>query len=422
MNFITTPVKGMSDILPADMKLREHVLRLIRDTYATYGFEEIATPSMEHIENLSGRIGGENEKLIFRVLKRGRELEKGLETGELSDCGMRYDLTVPLARYYSNLKNQLPTPLKALQIGNVWRADKPQKGRFRQFTQCDIDIIGDSSVMAEIELIAATCGMLTRIFGEVGVTDFTVHINDRRILKAMAQGAGFAPEQFDDVFIALDKMDKIGPEGVRESLLKSGCEEAAADSYLAMFDGFVSGESAGDFCGRVCEGELLADVPAQIDLIMNSAAGMTAPGVHLLFDPTLVRGMSYYTGTIFEITIDGYNFSIAGGGRYDEMIGRFSGQQAPACGFSIGFERIVTILKDLDWKDPEAGREKIAYLVDEKAGSEKIMEVFARASRDREEGAVVSVQPLRKNAKFQVESLEKNGYGRVRKVYADTEL
>ena len=207
MKFITTPVKGMNDFLPEDMRLREHVLGLIRETYATYGFDQIETPAMEHIENLTGRQGGENEKLIFKVLKRGRELEKGMETGELADCGLRYDLTVPLARYYANNKNSLPTPLKALQMGSVWRADKPQKGRFRQFTQCDIDIIGDGSIMAEIELIAATSKMLTRIFSEVGIREFTVHINDRRILKAMAASAGFTPEQYDDVFIILDKMD-----------------------------------------------------------------------------------------------------------------------------------------------------------------------------------------------------------------------
>ena len=421
MKFITTPVKGMSDFLPEDMRLREHVLRLIRDTYATYGFEEIGTPCMEHIENLSGKVGGENEKLIFRVLKRGRELEKGLATGELADCGMRYDLTVPLARYYASLRNQLPSPLKALQIGNVWRADKPQKGRFRQFTQCDIDIIGDGSVMAEIELIGATCGMLTRIFSEVGITDFTVHINDRRILKAMAAGAGFAPEQYDDVFISLDKMDKIGADGVRESLIDDGCAPEAADRYIAMFGQLQPEDTAQAFCARVC-GEEAAKAAEQLDLIMHSAGTMTAPGVHLAFDPTLVRGMSYYTGTIFEITIDGYNFSIAGGGRYDELIGRFSGQQAPACGFSIGFERIVTILKDLGWKDPDGGAKRVAYLVDEKAGSEKLMEVFAKAARDRAEGMTVSVQPLRKNAKFQVETLEKGGDDEVKKVYGDTEL
>ena len=423
--FIASPVKGMNDFLPADMRLRAHVQGLIRESYKTYGFDEIETPVMEHIENLSGKIGGENEKLIFKIMKRGRDLEKGLQTGEIADNGLRYDLTVPLARYYANNRNELPMPLKALQIGNVWRADKPQKGRFRQFTQCDIDIIGDGSVMAEIELIAATSNMLSRIFSEVDVHEFTIHINDRRILKAMAASAGFEEDQYDDVFILLDKMDKIGLEGVKEALLDKGFSEAAVLKYVSMFadeDGekAACGPVVSDFCGRVCADTLDGRVMENMDIIMKSVAQMIAPAIHIQFDPTLVRGMSYYTGTIFEITIDGYNFSIAGGGRYDNMIGRFLGQQTPACGFSIGFERIVTILKDLGWKEPEGGKERIAYLVDEKSGAEKLTEVFARATALREEGKIVTVQPLKKNAKFQVETLEKNGYAKIRKIYGDT--
>ena len=422
MKFISTPVKGMNDFLPEDMRLRQHVLQLIRETYATYGFDEIETPAMEHIENLTGRVGGENEKLIFKVMKRGRELEKGLATGEIADSGLRYDLTVPLSRYYANNRNNLPTPLKALQIGNVWRADKPQKGRFRQFTQCDIDIIGDSSVMAEIELIAATSRMLTRIFSEVGISEFTVHINDRRILKAMAAAAGFPADSYDDVFIILDKMDKVGEEGVRQALLDKGFEPEAVERYTGMFRETGSGLQCSAFCRKVCAETLDEKIPAGMDIIMQSVSAMIDPGVTLMFDPTLVRGMSYYTGTIFEITIDGYNFSIAGGGRYDEMIGRFSNQQAPACGFSIGFERIVTILRDLNWSAPDQDQKRIAFLVDEKSGLSKLTEVFSLATRLRENGNIVTVQPLKKNAKFQVETLEKNGYSQIRKVYADTVL
>ena len=422
MKFISTPVKGMNDFLPADMRLREHVLSLIRSTYATYGFDEIETPVMEHIENLSGKIGGENEKLIFKIMKRGRELEKGLESGEIADSGLRYDLTVPLARYYANNRNELPTPLKALQIGNVWRADKPQKGRFRQFTQCDIDIIGDSSIMAEIELIAATSKMLTRIFSEVGIREFTVHINDRRILKAMAASAGFPAEDFDEVFILLDKMDKIGLDGVKEAMLEKGYAAEAVERYIDMFRMITPDLVCGEFTAKTCADALDEEVPANMDVILKGVRSMIDPSVKLQFDPTLVRGMSYYTGTIFEITIDGYNFSIAGGGRYDEMIGRFSNQAAPACGFSIGFERIITILRDLNWKEPQADAEKTALLVDEKAGTDKLLEAFACATKLREEGSTVTVEPLKKNAKFQVETLEKNGYTRIRKIYADTQL
>ena len=422
MKFIATPVKGMNDFLPSDMRLRSHVLKVIRETYARFGFDEIETPAMEHIENLSGKVGGENEKLIFKVMKRGRDLEKGLASGEIVDSGLRYDLTVPLSRFYACHRAELSSPLKALQIGNVWRADKPQKGRFRQFTQCDLDIIGDASPLAEIELIAATSSVLKKIFAEVGIGSFTVHINDRRILKGMAGAAGFDPERFDEVFILLDKMDKIGLDGVRDALLENGFEPAAVEAYIRMFSTRKQDGSCSEICGCMCPETLQTQAPQNLDRVMSTVGAMVQEGVHLLFDPTLVRGMSYYTGTIFEITLDGYSFSVAGGGRYDDMIGRFSGQDVPACGFSIGFERIVTILRDMNWQEPENGYGRKAYLLDEKAGDEKLLEVMRLAAKEREEGITVTVQPLKKNAKFQVETLEKEGYSNIRKVYADTQL
>ena len=436
MKFIQTPVKGMQDFLPGDMALRQHVLGVIRETYGRFGFTEIETPVMEHIENLTGKNGGENEKLIFKVEKRGRELEKALgkvrDDGEMSpdaagteiaDSALRYDLTVPLCRYYSCHKNELPTPFKALQIGNVFRADRPQKGRFRQFTQCDIDIIGDNSVMAEIELIAATSGALHRIFAEVGVSGFTVHISDRRILRAMARSAGFAEEEYEEVFIILDKMDKIGLDGVREDLLASGYDEEKVDKYVGFFRLYQDGraEDVVSFIESTCADAIEEGASKDLELIMSAARAMISDDITLKFDPTLVRGMSYYTGTIFEITIDNYSFSIAGGGRYDRMVGRFCGQDAPACGFSIGFERIVTILKDLNWKEEGAGAKK-AYLVDMKGASDRITEVFGKAAAQRADGMTVVVQPLKKNAKFQVETLEKSGYTDILKVYSDTQL
>ncbi len=436
MKFIQTPVKGMQDFLPEDMALRQHVLGVIRETYGRYGFTEIETPVMEHIENLTGKNGGENEKLIFKVEKRGRELEKSLQKirqaedlpsdaagTEIADSALRYDLTVPLCRYYSNHKNDLPTPFKALQIGNVFRADRPQKGRFRQFTQCDIDIIGDNSVMAEIELIAATSDALHRIFAEVGVSGFTVHIGDRRILRAMAKSAGFAEEEFDDVFIILDKMDKIGLDGVREDLLKNGYSPEKVERYVGYFRIFREdeGQDPAEFISKTCADAIEQGAQKDLAMILSAARAMISSDITLKFDPTLVRGMSYYTGTIFEISIDNYSFSIAGGGRYDKMVGRFCGQDAPACGFSIGFERIVTILRDLNWKEDVSAQRK-AYLVDMKSASDRITEVFALASKERSEGASVVVQPLKKNAKFQVETLEKGGYTQILKVYGDTQL
>lgn len=444
MKFIQTPVKGMQDFLPADMQLRQHVLSVIRSTYGQFGFNEIETPMMEHIENLTGKNGGENEKLIFKVLKRGADLQRGLakvkadETGsassegdELADSALRYDLTVPLSRYYSCHKNELPTPFKALQIGNVFRADRPQKGRFRQFTQCDIDIIGDNSNMAEIELIAATSKALTRIFSEVDVHGFTVHINDRRILRAMAENAGFPEESVGEVFIILDKMDKIGIDGVREELIGEGYDQSAVETYIGYFadledllkgkEGEAQAQIIEDFITRTCGDKIEAGVAQSLATIMQAAGGMIDKDITLKFDPTLVRGMGYYTGTIFEITIDNYSFSIAGGGRYDKMVGKFSGQDAPACGFSIGFERIYTILKDIGWKSSEAC-EKKAYLVDLKSASSRVPEVFTKATSEREAGSTVTVEPLKKNAKFQIDTLEKAGYTSVVKVYADTQL
>ena len=436
MSFVQTPVKGMQDFLPEDMALRQHVLGLIRDTYRRYGFSQIGTPAMEHIQNLTGKNGGENEKLIFKVEKRGREFEKSLqkvqqeegisseEAGtQLADSALRYDLTVPLCRYYANHKQDLPSPFKALQIGDVFRADRPQKGRFRAFTQCDIDIIGDPSVMAEIELIAATSEALHRIFAEVGVSGFTVHVGDRRILRAMARSAGFAQEEFDEVFIILDKMDKIGLDGVTSELTAGGFSPEKVEKYVGFFRMFQEDpdQDPASFIEKTCADCIEAGAQQEMSEILTTAGGMISSDITLMFDPTLVRGMSYYTGTIFEITIDNYSFSIAGGGRYDRMIGRFCGQDTPACGFSIGFERIVTILRDLGWKESGAG-EKKAYLVDRKSASGRIAEVFSLAAKERAEGICVVVQPLKKNAKFQVESLEKEGYTQIRKIYGDTEL
>ena len=436
MKFIQTPVKGMQDFLPEDMTLRQHVLGVIRDTYGRYGFTQIGTPVMEHIENLTGKNGGENEKLIFKVEKRGRELEKSLqkvrqsesagadEAGTmLADSALRYDLTVPLCRYYSNHKNDLPTPFKALQIGDVFRADRPQKGRFRQFTQCDIDIIGDPSIMAEIELIAATSDALHRIFAEVGVSNFTVHVGDRRILRAMAKSAGFEESEYDEVFIILDKMDKIGMDGVRDELIQSGYDAGKVEKYVGFFRMFREDETqdAAAFIEKTCSGCIEDEAGSDIAAILSAARAMISEDITLKFDPTLVRGMSYYTGTIFEISIDNYSFSIAGGGRYDRMVGRFCGQDAPACGFSIGFERIITIMRDLGWKENSDILKK-AYLVDMKSASGRITDVFARAAAERTDGVRVIVQPLKKNAKFQVETLEKEGYTHIQKVFGDTQL
>lgn len=403
------PVTGMKDILPQEMQIRDYVMGMIKETYRGFGFTSIETPCVEHIENLCSKQGGENEKLIFKILKRGEKLN--LETAEkeedLVDSGLRYDLTVPLARYYSNHANELPSPFKALQMGSVWRADRPQKGRFRQFTQCDIDILGDASALAEIELISAT----TTLLGKLDFTQFKVRINDRRILKAMAAYSGFLQDQYDLIFIILDKMDKIGMEGVANELKESGFDSASVAKYMELFEDLQ--ENADETAVMKLKeklGDFLPDEAAEnLSMIIKSVKETMSGEFKIVFDPTLVRGMSYYTGTIFEIEMEQFGSSVAGGGRYDEMIGKFTGNQTPACGFSIGFERIITILMDQDFKVPQAQNKK-AFLIEKGASAERVCEVMKEAMKERANGIQVLVSQMNKNKKFQKEQLIQEGY------------
>lgn len=418
MKFIKTPVKGMCDMLPQDMRLREYVMDMIKKSYSSYGFMHIETPVMEHIENLTSNQGGDNEKLIFKVLKRGESLNKALEKGDfqnIADNGLRYDLTLPLARYYAANGEKLPSPFKALQIGNVWRADNPQKGRFRQFVQCDIDVLGDDSNLCEIELIGATASMLCKIFEPVNVSGLTVHINDRRILKGACLSAGFGEDDIASVLVSLDKFDKIGFEGVKNELVANGCSEESAKKYL---DAYQNQNSLEAFCSTIGDEYLPQSVTQGITQIIEGVKATVDGNVNIVFDPTLVRGMGYYTGTIFEVTLDGYGFSVAGGGRYDEMIGKFSGQNTPACGFSIGFERIITILKDMGF-EPKDNRQKIAILVHKSADNAKKTEVFTKAKQLRDGGNIVSVFPMKKNINAQFLKLEQQGYNEFIKIYND---
>ncbi len=422
MKFIKTPVKGMCDMLPGDMRLREQVLSMIKKSYGQYGFMQIETPIVEHIENLTSKQGGDNEKLIFKVMKRGADLQRAIDkgNGEYADNGLRYDLTLPLARYYACNREKLPTPFKALQMGNVYRADNPQKGRFRQFTQCDIDILGDDSNLAEIELITATASMLSQIFAafpQVNVPGFTIHINDRRMLSAVALCAGFEEEQIGSVLISLDKFDKIGLDGIQKEMIENGYDEAVVEKYLSVYRAVKEGITIEAFCKDIGEEFLSAKVKQNLADIIDCVAPVLKEDVKIVFDPTLVRGMGYYTGAIFEITMDGYNFSIAGGGRYDKMIGKFSGQDVAASGFSIGFERIVTILKDhmQDGCKLEAGA--TAYLIGNKVPLARKSEVLATARAMREQGETVTVMPMAKNIKHQIELLEAEGFTRFEKVY-----
>ena len=410
------PVTGMKDILPAEMAIRDYVIRLIKETYGTFGFSSIETPCVEHIENLSSKQGGENEKLIFKILKRGEKLK--LDTAEteadLVDGGLRYDLTLPLSRYYSNHANELPSPFKALQMGNVWRADRPQRGRYRQFMQCDIDILGEPTNLAEIELILAT----TTLLGKLDFKNFTIRINDRRILKAMAAYSGFAPESYDTVFIILDKMDKIGLEGVREELEKEGFDKACVDKYLAMFEEITNDVQGVRYVKEKLEGVLEPEYADGLELIMNSVDAVKAADFKIAFDPTLVRGMSYYTGPIFEISMDEFGGSVGGGGRYDEMIGKFTGNNTCACGFSIGFERIIMLLMERGFQVPQIGTKK-ALLIEKNMSAEGMMKVLKQAEEDRKNGSVVTIAVMKKNKKFQKEQLKEEGYEEIVEFFAD---
>ena len=410
------PVTGMKDILPEEMEIRDYVMNIIKETYKGFGFTSIETPCVESIANLNCKAGGENEKLIFKILKRGEKLKLGEANTEddLVDGGLRYDLTVPLVRYYSNHSNELPSPFKALQIGNVWRAERPQRGRYRQFTQCDIDIFGEPSNLAEIELILAT----TTTLGKLGFKNFQIRINDRQLLKAMAAYSGFKEEDYDRVFIILDKMDKIGVEGVETELLESGCTKEQTDKYLGLFNGMEAADDAISYITNTLADVLPDGFKDSFREIIDSVEAVKGDFFELKFDPTLVRGMSYYTGTIFEIAMPEFGGSCGGGGRYDEMVAKFTGNDVPACGFSIGFERIILLLLESGFKVPSGGK-KVAYLLEKGLPSEMLCEVMDKANKEREAGNQVLVARMNKNKRFQKEQLTAWGYEEFKEFYKE---
>lgn len=420
MSLTKKPSTGMKDILPEEMRIRDYCISVITKTYESFGFSHIETPCVEHIENLCSNQGGENEKLVFKILKRGEKLniETAQNENDLADSGLRFDLTLPLARYYSNNQAVLPAPFKALQMGNVWRAERPQKGRFRQFMQCDIDILGEGTNLAEIELILATTTLLSKL----DFKNFRVKINERRILKAMTAYAGFDEDKTDNVFVILDKMDKIGVEGVVEDLIANGYEKATVDKYMELFSELEKqGDSIFaklDFLNEKLNGFIEEGVIDNLKEIFESVEASKIADCELAFDPTLVRGMGYYTGPIYEIEMAELNCSVAGGGRYDKMIGKFTGNDTPACGFSIGFERIITIMLEKGFKIPGES-EKIAFLVEKGIDSKRMGEIIKEANGLRNEGKTVLVVRMNKNKKFQKETLTGQGYTEFKDFYAE---
>lgn len=393
--YTTLPPTGMRDFLPKEKEIREYVMREIRDEYKRSGFTEIETSYIENIGNLTGGDGGENTKLIFKIMMRGEKLQNAdfSNPEELADYGLRFDLTLPLVRFYANNRNELPTIFKALQMGPVFRAERPKKGRYRSFAQCDIDIIGDESNLAEIEIIQTIASTLKRL----SFKGFTIKINDRRILKALVTHAGFGEDDFGDIAIILDKLDKIGRSGVIDELVNKGYDAAKVDELMRLSDTLSTDglEGMKDICADGYEN--LTEIIAVISALQDDFT--------IEFDHTLVRGMGYYTSTIFEITYGDLGYSIAGGGRYDKMVGKISGVDVPAVGFSIGFERIVDLLLSENRIDQSGV--KIALLVDERSS---MVDAVKKAISLRSEFEVVSLYRLKKKLGKQLGQLERSGY------------
>jgi histidyl-tRNA synthetase len=391
------PARGMRDLLPTDVAVRDHVLARITEVYHRYGYQRIETPALENIERLGGGQGGENEKLTYRVLRRGldEEVPPGTRLTDLVDLGLRYDLTVPLSRFYGNNRNALPQPFRSFQCGPVWRAERPQKGRYRQFTQCDIDVLGEPTVLAEIELIEATAAALAA----TGLTGTTVRVSDRRFLTALVEGAGVPADRAGSVLITLDKLDKIGWDGVRAELTGKGLPEAVISRLADTITGLADVEAA-KLVDRLADVLPNLGEDALADLATTTGALAGVADLTWEFDPTLVRGMGYYTGQIFEVTHPSSAGSVAGGGRYDQLVGRFLGTDVPACGFSIGFERIVDLLSTA----PES--ERVAVLYESDVDPAAVLDA-ARALRA--DGRTAA--PVRRSGKFGAQLGRLAGWG-----------
>ena len=395
-----TPVKGTRDYLPKEVMIRDHLQEIIRETYQEAGFERITTPIIEDAVNLDKSEGGENLNLIFKILKRGKKLSSALEAEApteqtLADMGLRYDLTLPLSRYYANNRNDLMNPFKVIQMDRVYRAERPQKGRLREFMQCDIDIIGNASPDAEVELILTTTKALTRI----GLSSFKVKINDRRILRGMLESMGFAADTLDSVCITFDKMDKIGAEGVKAELTEKQLPENAIH---ALADFIAAGDVTLDAVAARCADPAIAN---DLKYVLATANTLAAGRYQVAYCPSLVRGQGYYTGMVFEVTCPQFSGAVAGGGRYDNMVGKFLGVQVPAVGFSIGFERVCGILLEQGYQIPGA-KQKIALLY----GKDTDFPTVLRKAAALREQYNVTVLPQGKKLGKQLGQLEAAGF------------
>ena len=402
-----TPVKGTSDYLPNEVLIRDYLQNSILETYRSCGFERISTPIIEDIENLDKSDGGENLNLIFKIMKRGEKLEEALSSSdvnekEIADMGLRYDLTLPLTRYYSNNRAKLQNPFKVIQIDRVYRAERPQKGRMREFYQCDIDIIGSDSWTSEVELITTTAKALHNI----GFTRFGIRINDRRLLKAIIMGAGFAEEDCDSVCISLDKLDKIGFDGVKAELIEKEFDNTKVEKLISSVS--VEPFTLDDAEKLCCKLDSIDNLRRIMD-----AANSLADGFEVTYDMTLVRGQGYYTGTVFEISSPDFKGAIGGGGRYDNLIGKFLGESIPAVGFSIGFERLCAILLEQNYKIPTQ-KKKFAVIYND----DNFIDALKYADTLRGEYDVALYQSVKKLGKL-FSKLEESGFSGCRVMSQD---
>lgn len=393
----TTPLKGMKDILPREQRIRDYVQGEILKTYRAAGFERISTPIMEDMENLDKSDGGDNLNLMFKILKRGDKLDSALASGnfnELADLGLRYDLTLPLSRFYAANRSKLSTPFKCIQIDKSYRAERPQKGRMREFVQCDIDILGSDSPLCELELIHTTAAALLKL--DIG--SFTIKVNDRRVLRGVLRSVGVAEEQMDTVCVSLDKWDKIGTEGVLAELSEKEIAPEAVEAMGKLLEGGCTLEQAEALCGD-------PESIARLKGILKDSQALANGKYDVVFDLLLIRGQGYYTGTVFEIQSNKFRGSVAGGGRYDGLIGKFTGENVPAVGFSIGFERIFQILESQGFTIPGKPR-RIAILCNEDEGAAAI----AKAEELRANDAEVSVYVRPKKMGKFLNRLEEQGF------------
>ena len=409
MKFSTNPVRGTVDYLPTEMEIRSYAEGIILKTYQENGFLQIKTPILESLDLLTNGDSGDNQKLMFKTVKRGDKLDlskPNLTESDIVEEGLRYDLTVPLVRFFSNNKEKLPYPFKAIQIDEAFRAERPQKGRVRQFTQCDIDILGESSSVAEIELLVAGA----KSYQNLGFENLTFKINDRRILNEIITSSGFEIEKVPEICISLDKFDKIGIDGVKEELLKKEYETEKVNKLISVFEKLKNCKGNSECFETLNQFGISEEVISSVENIINTTSKYVSENYKLVYDASIIRGQGYYTGTVFEVYDDDFGRAIGGGGRYDTMVEKFLNTPIPAVGFSIGFYSVVMLMAE---KQKNTLNKKIALIYNKNNSYEEIMDSKMKLIED---GYNVSIFAFPKNFNNFADRLKKNGYNKIVKI------